>query len=296
MLWSQRSLSTSRCRAFQSAPGTSQPGLPGQRIVLYAKECCDDALIGECPGQLTVSAAKPNHSKYSPGFLQALPPILFSSTHRAATAARDERDTNMTSTSEATFMRLRLRLVLQPAWVRFLVGAGIGGAVFAPVGIEFVFGSPSQSIWKTMIFALFFALVFGVVLTSNRGMHAALTEAVAELDQTERFQAVAAVTHGIMPADQRVQYAAVRLGRAYLGGKSPEQLKREERQTWVTLVLVVVTDIGVAVENFNAHDLCAGLCLLVLMLLAAVVLLLRLLSKRRTQRNIGLACQPSCNR
>jgi hypothetical protein len=214
--------------------------------------------------------------------------------------ARDERDTNMTSTS-ATFTRLWLRLGLQPFWVRFLVGAGVGGAGFAPVGIDFMFGSPSLSICQTIIFALFFALVFGVALTCGsegltRGMHAALTEAVAELDQTERFQAVAAVTHGIMPADQRVQYAAVRLGRAYLGGKSPEQLKREERQTWVTLVLVVVTDIGVAVENFNAHDLCAGLCLLVLMLLAAVVLLLRLLSKRRTQRNIGLACQPSCNR
>jgi hypothetical protein len=256
--------------------------------VLYAKECCDDALIGECPGQLTVSAAKPNHSKYSPGFLQALPPILFSSTHRAATAARDERDTNMTSTSEATFMRLRLRLVLQPAWVRFLVGAGIGGAVFAPVGIEFVFGSPSQSIWKTMIFALFFALVFGVVLTSNRGMHAALTEAVAGLDQTERSQAIAAVTHGIMPADQRMQSAAVRLGRAYLGGQSPEQLKRQERLTWVTFALVVATQIGAAVTNFNAHNLYGGLYCVEMALLVAVVLPLGLLSKRRIQRNVSL--------
>jgi hypothetical protein len=155
-----------------------------------------------------------------------------------------------------------------------------------------MFGSPSQSIRKTIIFALFFALVSGVVLTYGgmRRMHTALTEAVAGLDQTERAQAIAAVTHGIMPADQRVQSAAVRLGRAYLGGESPEQLKRQERQTWVICALIVATAIGAAVTNFNAHDLYLGLYCLALALLEAVVLPLKLLSNRRIQRNVGLGC------
>ena len=92
-----------------------------------------------------------------------------------------------------------LRLALQPPWVRFLVWAPIGAVLFGG-GTRLM----SRSIWSTVIVAI----VFGVFLAASftygtQRMYTALTEAVGGLDQAERSQAIAAVTHGVVPADQR---------------------------------------------------------------------------------------------
>jgi hypothetical protein len=73
----------------------------GQRIVLYANKCSGYALVVNA----LVSSRFAPQSRIIPSIRQVSsklwPPILFSSTHRAATAAVTKEDTNMTSTSEA---------------------------------------------------------------------------------------------------------------------------------------------------------------------------------------------------
>lgn len=98
-------------------------------------------------------------------------------------------------------------------------------------------------------------------------MHTALTGAVGGLDQAERSQAIAAVTHGVVPADQKVRSAALRLGWAYLGGKSADQLKRQERRNWIASAVLVAAGIALAIMDSEQR-----LYFLVLVLFLLVVL------------------------
>ncbi|MGH3563682.1 MAG: hypothetical protein ACRDTN_18330 [Mycobacterium sp.] len=176
-----------------------------------------------------------------------------------------------------------LRLELQPPWVRFLVSAVL--VVFAGVGTSLTLRSPSESIRSTVAFAVVLGVVLAAAYTyTTRGRHTAFVEAVAGLDQAERSQAIAAVARGVVPADQRVRSSAVRLGRAYLGGKSPDQLKRKQRQRWVALAILVA--IGIAAAVVGAW--LAGLYLLAAVLLVVVDVRLGVLRTRRIQRNISL--------
>lgn len=172
-----------------------------------------------------------------------------------------------------------LRLALQPPWVRFLVWAPIAAVLFGG-GTRLM----SRSIWSTVIVAI----VFGVFLAASftygtQRMYTALTEAVGGLDQAERSQAIAAVTHGVVPADQKVRSAAVRLGWAYLGGKSADQLKRQERRNWIASAVLVAAGIALAIMDSDQH-----LYFLVLVLILLVVLPLGVLRTRRIQRNVAL--------
>ena len=175
-----------------------------------------------------------------------------------------------------------LRLRLQPAWVRFLVWAVIG------VFYASLIASPrSESIWRTVAFAV---VVAATSFYTSRDRQTALTEAVAGLDQTERSRAIAAVTHGIVPADQRVRSSAVRLGRAYLSHKSADELKRQQRRAWVVLavLIAVLVALAAAVVGLGPDGIRLGLYLLALVLLLVVQGCLGMLRIRRIQRNISL--------
>ncbi len=142
----------------------------------------------------------------------------------------------------------------------------------------------SRSIWSTVIAAIFFGVFLAASFTyGTQRMHTALTEAVGGLDQAERSQAIAAVTHGVVPTDQKVRSAAVRLGWAYLGGKSADQLKRQERRTWIASAVLVAAGIGLAIMDSEQR-----LYFLVLVLFLLVVLPLGVLRTRRIQHNVAL--------
>jgi hypothetical protein len=106
---------------------------------------------------------------------------------------------------------------------------------------------------------------------------------VAGLDEAERSQAIAAVTHGVVPADPTVRSSVTRLGAAYLHHRSADQLKRQERGTWILLAILVAVSVAGAVMFSQQR-----LDLLVLLLIAVVVLPLGVLRGRRIQRNVAL--------
>jgi hypothetical protein len=145
--------------------------------------------------------------------------------------------------------------------------------------------SPSSNS-ATVITALCVGVGLALFLIYQRQpVHKALVEAVAGLDKTGRSRAIAAITHGIAPADPTVHSSAIRLGVAYLGGRSADELKRQERWTWIVLVFLVV--VGIAEAVMNSHK-GAGLFFLALVLLAVIVLPLGLVRTRRIQRNVAL--------
>jgi hypothetical protein len=174
------------------------------------------------------------------------------------------------------------RLALQPLWLRFLVLAPVLTVLW---GVGTRFTSPSSNS-ATVISALCVGVGLALFLIYQRQpIHKALVEAVAGLDKTERSQAIAAITRGVAPADPTVHSSAIRLGLAYLGGRSADELKRQERRTWMVLVFLVVVGLAEAVMN-SRED--AGLFFLALVLLAAIVLPLGLLRTRQIQRNVAL--------
>ena len=184
----------------------------------------------------------------------------------------------MMSTSEPTtvYGSVMLRLALQPFWVRFVVWA-----VYAAVILGLVISLTSRSpiIWIIVT-------VTSAALATYQGQ--ATHNAAGGLDERARSQAVAAVTRGVVPANQRVRSAAIRLGTAYLGGKSAEQLKRQEPLAWMVVVLAATIFIALAVMNFSAHAGLADLSAVLLLLGVLPVLPLGLLSTRRIQRNVAL--------
>jgi hypothetical protein len=170
-----------------------------------------------------------------------------------------------------------LRLALQPAWVGFLVRF----LVFAPIAVV-VDGAGTNSTSRSIPVAVIFGLLCGVVIAAGftldtRGMHTALTEAVAGLDQTERSQAIAALAHGMVPTDQKVRSASVRLGRACLGGKSSDQLKRP---AWIASAVIVAAGILSAVLRLWPS--------LFLEALILPLVPLGMLRARRIQRHVAL--------
>ena len=113
------------------------------------------------------------------------------------------------------------------------------------------------------------------------------------LDTTERSQAIAAITHGVVPTDPTARSSAIRLGAAYLGGKSDDQLNRQERQTWMVLAFLIAVAIAAAAMNSSKY---CGLYYLALVLLPVVALPLGLLTTRRIQRNVALLSEGKTSR
>jgi hypothetical protein len=97
-----------------------------------------------------------------------------------------------------------LRLELQPLWVRFPLHGLL--AVFACAVAGVAMRSPSESIGSKVGVAVVIGVIVAAITTySTRQSHAALNGAVTGLDRTQRSQAIAAVTRGVVPADQRVR-------------------------------------------------------------------------------------------
>jgi hypothetical protein len=176
------------------------------------------------------------------------------------------------------------RLALQPVWVRFLVEAPLL-AVFWCASIRPTPSLGTAGIWGTAVSAAFVGVtVAGWFALQRQPRRMALVDAAAGVDKTTRSQAIAAITHGVVPADPTVRSVAIRLGSAYLGGKSAVQLKRQERQTWIILTVIAVSGTAVAVMESSTR---ARLCLLAVISVGVVVLPLRLLRTRRIQRNVA---------
>jgi hypothetical protein len=175
---------------------------------------------------------------------------------------------------------MRLRLILQPAWVRFVVW-GVLLAVWWGLITSLQSGYEFES-------SFFSAIVFGAALggyftATTQGMHRAAQEAVAGLDESRRSDAINAVMRGVAPADAEVRESAARLGKIYLRDRTPDQLKRAERWTWATFgILIAASVVGAVVLS---HD---RLLFAVVAMLAAILLPISLLSTRRIQRNVAL--------
>ena len=178
---------------------------------------------------------------------------------------------------------MRLRLILQPAWVRFAVWAlllAVWWGLFTSLQSSYEFES-----------AVLSAIVFGAALggfftVTTQGMHRAAHEAVSGLDPARRSDAINAVLRGVAPADPDVRASATRLGRVYLRNKSADQLKRAQIWSWIVVAILVAVVVAGAVA-FSTDRL----SFVVLAVLAAVLLPVSLLQSRRIQRNVAQLAQ-----
>jgi hypothetical protein len=117
-----------------------------------------------------------------------------------------------------------------------------------------------------------------------RAWYGSINEAVAGLDESERSQVVNAITHGPVPADPSLRLAAMKLGSAYLGGRSADQLKRRDRQTWILYVFLVGFSIAEAVLAPSPY---VSIYFVALGLLLVVTLPVSLRRGRRLRHNIA---------
>ena len=174
---------------------------------------------------------------------------------------------------------MRLRLILQPAWVRFTVWAVFLAGWWA----LFTSLQAGNEFESTVLSAIVFGGALGGYLTvATQGMHRAALVAVSGLNQSERSEAINAVLRGPPPADPDVRASAARLGRAYLRNKSPIQLRRTQIWSWITIAALIAAGIAGAIEFSDDR-----LSFVVLVVLAAAVLPLLLIDARRVQRNVA---------
>jgi hypothetical protein len=174
---------------------------------------------------------------------------------------------------------MRLRLILQPAWVRFVVWAlflAVWWGLFTSLQSSYEFESAVLSA------IVFVAAIGGYLTVTTQGMHRAAQEAVSGLDQSRRSEAINAVLRGVAPADPEVRASATRLGRIYLRNRSPDQLKRAELWSWMTFGVLIGGGVAGAVAFKNDR-----LSFVVLVVLAAILLSVSLLNSRRIQRNVA---------
>jgi hypothetical protein len=178
---------------------------------------------------------------------------------------------------------MRLRLILQPAWVRFVVWAlflAVWWGLFTSLQSSYEFES-----------AVLSGIVFGAALggyftATTQGMHHAAHEAVTGLDQSGRADAINAVLRGVAPANPDVRASATRLGRIYLRNKSADQLKRAQIWSWIAVGVLVAAVVAGAVTFTDDR-----LSFVVLAALAAILLPVSLLNSRRIQRNVARMAQ-----
>ncbi|HEY1839586.1 MAG TPA: hypothetical protein VGG53_05080 [Mycobacterium sp.] len=175
---------------------------------------------------------------------------------------------------------MRLRLILQPAWVRFAVWAvflAVWWGLFTSLQSGYGFES---AVLSAIVFG---AAVGGYFTVTTQSMHRAAQEAVSGLDRSGRSAAINAVVRGVEPADPDVRASATRLGRIYLRNKSADELKRTQLWSWFAVGILVVAVVAGAVLFDNDR-----LPFVVLAVLAAILLPVSLLSARRIQRNVAL--------
>jgi hypothetical protein len=182
------------------------------------------------------------------------------------------------------------RLAMQPFWVRALV-TGVPFGVF--FGLYICLSWPS-GVLGTVITILLAGVGFGLAMAfQGQTIHTQLTEAVAGLDETKRAEAIAAVFDGGVPADSAVRTAAIRLGKAFLRQKTDAQLKRQERWTWLLLLVFVGLFIFQATTSSSWYGAAFWVAL---GLWCAIMMPLELRRQRRIQRNVALLTEGSVSR
>lgn len=178
-----------------------------------------------------------------------------------------------------------MRLALQPYWARFMVVAAFW-AIFWGIGNALAWRTPGQSVWVTVVVSLVTGFGFAA-LVGYRGQtwHESLVDAIEGLDKADRSQAIAAITSGVVPADPAVRDSAIHLGKAILGGKPADQLKRQQRRTLIFVGFLVA---GSIIWAALQPRLSVSLYFLALGLLAMISALLGVVNIRRVQRSIAL--------
>lgn len=183
---------------------------------------------------------------------------------------------------------MRLRLALAPYPVRFLVMA-VFWAAFWGLGTMYAWGKPSADMRVTVVASVVSGLIFAMLTVEwSRTQHAELVDALSGLDRADRSQAIAAITHGVVPADPAVRHSAIRLGTAFLGDKPIDELKHEQVVAWVLLACMTVTLAPIAVFAARSY---AGLFCLVLAVLVVFTCLVDARSTGRILRTVTMARQ-----
>lgn len=180
---------------------------------------------------------------------------------------------------------MRIRLLLQPPWLRFLVWAALLAVVWGALTSFQSHAEVESTILSAIVFG---AAVAGYFTITTQGIHRGAVAAVSGLDQAGRSQAIDAVLHGKVPADPDVRASATRLGRVFLRNKSADQLKRQELWTWLVFGILIVAGAAAAVLIVNDR-----FYYLVIAVLAAIVLPFSLFTLRRIQRNVALLAEGS---
>jgi hypothetical protein len=179
---------------------------------------------------------------------------------------------------------MRLRFILQPAWVRLTVWATFLAAWWA----LFTSLQSGYELEGAVLSAIVFGGAVGGYLTvTTQSVHRAALVAVSGLNRSERSEAINAVLRGSPPADPDVRASAARLGRAYLRDKSADQLRRTQIWSWITVGALEAA--GVAGAVVFRED---RLSFVVLVVLAAVLLPLSVINARRVQHNVELIAAP----
>jgi len=176
---------------------------------------------------------------------------------------------------------MRFWLILQPAWLRFVVWAFFLAVTWGALTTL----ESRVEIESNILSAIFFgAIIAGFLTATTQATHREALEALSGLDQAGRSQAIDAVSRGVVPTDPDVRASAIRLGRVWLRNKSADQLKRAEIWNWITFGLLVAAAVAAAAVNFNGDRLFYG----VLALLSAILLPFTSRNSRRIQRNVAL--------
>ena len=179
---------------------------------------------------------------------------------------------------------MRIRLLLQPPWLRFLVWAPLLAVLWGGLTSFQSRAEVESTILSAIVFG---AAVAGYFTVTTQGIHRGALAAVSGLDRAERSQAIDAVLHGVVPGDPEVRASATRLGRVFLRNKSADQLKRQELWTWLVFGVVIVAGVAAAVVNLAGDRF----YYLVIAVLAAIVLLFSVLTLRRIQRHVALLAE-----
>jgi hypothetical protein len=176
---------------------------------------------------------------------------------------------------------MRFWLILQPAWLRFVVWASFLAVTWCALTTL----ESRDEIESNILSAIFFgAIVAGYLAGTTQATHRGALAALSGLDQAGRSEAIDAVSHGVVPADPDVRASAIRLGRVWLRNKSADQLKRAELWTWLAFGVLIGLTGAAAVMDFNSDRL----FYVVLALLSAIALPVSLRNSRRIQRNVAL--------
>ena len=178
---------------------------------------------------------------------------------------------------------MRIRLLLQPPWLRFLVWAPLLAVLWGGLTSFQSRAEVESTILSAIVFG---AAVAGYFTVTTQGIHRGALAAVSGLDRAERSQAIDAVLHGVVPGDPEVRASATRLGRVFLRNKSADQLKRQELWTWLVFGVVIVAGVAAAVVNLAGDRF-----YYLVAVLAAIVLLFSVLTLRRIQRHVALLAE-----